>query len=431
MTTPTNGVVTVTPNSQANGSRLHDPYPYLGTGPIPVEVFTSEDRFEQEREHVFKKVWLNVGRVEQIPNPGDYFVKDLAMCQTSILVVRGKDGQVHAFHNMCSHRGNKIAWDQQGTCQMFTCKFHGWSYAVDGSLKFVPDEESFFDLQKDKLGMTPVACDVWQGFIFINVDPHPQESLRDYLGGLGRGLDGYPFDDISATCRSWTTEVNANWKVVKDAFQEAYHTSSLHYRSTPDAMSGPDNPYAHYLDVRLHGRHGSASLWGNKDIQPAPVAALAFRHGKFVIRADYEENAQLAGANPLGHKEWMLDLNVIFPGFLVDVSGSSYFTYNFWPISVDRTIWQSAQYFPKAQTAGQRFMQEYGHVLFRDIILEDGRTLEETQSMLSSGAKTEFPLQDQEIFVRHSHHVVEQMINGQPVDAPAPLNGHADARAAK
>ena len=142
MTTPTNDSVTVTPNGQANGSRLHDPYPHLGTGPIPVEVFTSEERFEQEREHVFKKVWLNVGRVEQIPNPGDYFVKDLAMCQTSILVVRGKDGQVHAFHNMCSHRGNKIAWDQQGTCQMFTCKFHGWSYALDGSLKFVPDEEN-------------------------------------------------------------------------------------------------------------------------------------------------------------------------------------------------------------------------------------------------------------------------------------------------
>ena len=139
----------------------------------------------------------------------------------------------------------------------------------------------------------------------------------------------------------------------------------------------------------------------------------------------------MAGANPLGHKEWMRDLNVIFPCFFINVSESTYLTHNFWPISVDRTIWQSAQYFPKAQTAGQRFMQEYGHVLFRDIILEDGRTLEETQSMLSSGAKTEFPLQDQEIFVRHSQHVVEQMINGQPVDAPATLNGHADARAAK
>ena len=430
-TTAINGSVTVAPNGQANGARLHDPYPYLGREPIRAEVFTSEEQFELERERIFKKVWLNVGRIEQIPNPGDYFVKDLAMCQTSIVIVRGKDGTIRAFHNMCSHRGNKIAWDQHGTCQMFTCKFHGWSYALDGTLKFVPDEESFLNLQKDKLGMTPVACDVWQGFIFINVDPHPQESLRDYLGGLGRGLDGYPFDDISATCRSWTTEVKANWKVVKDAFQEAYHLGFLHRRSAPDSFNGPDNPYAHFLDVRLHGRHGSASAFGNKEIQPTPVAALAFRHGTFLIRDDYETNGHLAGTNPLGHKEWMIDLNVIFPCFFVDVSESSYFTHNFWPISVDRTIWQSTQYFPKAQTAGQRFMQEYGHVLFRDIILEDGRTLEETQSMLSSGAKTEFPLQDQEIFIRHSHHVVAQMINGQPVDAPATTNGDAAARVAK
>ena len=419
------------PNDEAKGPRLHDSYPYLGKGPIPVEAFTSGEQFEREREHVFKKIWLNVGRVEQIPNPGDYFVKDLAMCQTSILVVRGKDGHVHAFHNMCSHRGNKIAWEEQGTCELFTCKFHGWSYALDGSLKFVPDEESFFDLQKDKLGMTAVACDVWQGFIFINVDPQPQESLRDYLGGMGRGLDGYPFDAISATCRTWTTEVNANWKLVKDAFQEAYHIGVLHRRSLPDSFTGPDNPYANLLDVRLHGRHGSASASGNKEIQPTPVGALAFRHGTFLIRENYDENARIAGANPLGHKDWMIDLNVIFPSFFVDVSEGSYFTHNFWPVSVDRTIWQSSQYFPKAQTAGQRFMQEYGHVLFRDIILEDGRTLEETHSMLRSGAKTEFPLQDQEIFVRHSHHVIEQMIDRQPVDAHAKTNGHTDARVAK
>jgi phenylpropionate dioxygenase-like ring-hydroxylating dioxygenase large terminal subunit len=403
-------------NGQTNGTKWHDHYPYLGKAPVQAEVFTSEEQFALERERIFKKVWLNVGRVEQLPNPGDYFVKDIAVCQTSILVVRGKDGRVRAFHNMCSHRGNKIAWDQQGTCQLFTCKFHGWTYALDGSLKFVPDEENFFALQKEKLGMTPVACEVWQGFIFINVDPNPQESLRDYLGGLARDLDGYPFEAISATCRSWTTEVKANWKVAKDAFQEGYHIAALHRRSIPDSLTSPDNPYSHFLDVRLHGRHGSASVFGNKDIQPTPVAALAFQHGTFLIRDEYETNRRLAGTNPLGHKEWAADINVIFPCFFVDVLDNSYFTHSFWPVAFDRTIWQSTQYFSKAKTAGQRFMQEYGHVLFRDVILEDGRTLEETQSMLSSGAKTEFPLKDQEIIVRHSHHVVGQMINGQPVE---------------
>ena len=414
--TAPNGSGTLT-NGRANGAKWHDKYPHLDREPLAAAVFTSPEQFELEREHIFKKVWLNVGRVEQLAKPGDYFVKDIAMCQTSILVVRDQKGDIRAFHNMCSHRGNKIAWDARGSCQLFTCKFHGWSYALDGALKFVPDEQNFFGLQKDELGLTPVACEVWQGFIFINVDPQPQETLTEYLGELGSSLDGYPFPEISATSASWTTEVRANWKLVKDAFQEIYHVGFLHRRSIPDSFTSSANPYAHALDFRLHPRHGSASAFGNTDVEPTPVASLAFRHGTFLIRKDFDMNALPAGVNPLRHKDWTLDLNVIFPCFFVDVSEGSYFTHNFWPIAVDRTIWHSTQYFPKAQTVGQRFMQEYGHVLFRDIILEDGRTLEETQRMLDSGAKKEFHLQDEEILVRHSHRVVEQMIAGQPVSA--------------
>lgn len=414
--TAPNGSVTTT-NGRANGAKWHDKYPHLDREPLAAAVFTSPEQFELEREHIFKKVWLNVGRVEQLTKPGDYFVKDIAVCQTSILVVRDQKGDIRAFHNMCSHRGNKIAWDARGSCQLFTCKFHGWSYALDGALKFVPDEQNFFGLQKDELGLTPVACEVWQGFIFINVDPQPQETLTEYLGELGGSLDGYPFTEISATSASWTTEVRANWKLVKDAFQEIYHVGFLHRRSIPDSFTSPANPYAHALDFRLHPRHGSASAFGNTDVEPSPVASLAFRHGTFLIRKDFDMNALPAGVNPLRHKDWTLDLNVIFPCFFVDVSEGSYFTHNFWPIAVDRTIWHSTQYFPRARTVGQRFMQEYGHVLFRDIILEDGRTLEETQRMLDSGAKKEFHLQDEEILVRHSHRVVEQMIAGQPVSA--------------
>ena len=426
-TTP-NGSVTTT-NGGTNGAKWHDKYPHLDREPLAAAVFTSPEQFELEREHIFKKVWLNVGRVEQLAKPGDYFVKDIAMCQTSVLVVRDQQGDIRAFHNMCSHRGNKIAWDARGSCQMFTCKFHGWSYALDGALKFVPDEQNFFGLQKAELGLTPVACEVWQGFIFINVDPQPQETLAEYLGELGSSLDGYPFGEISATSASWTTEVRANWKLVKDAFQEIYHVGFLHRRSIPDSFTSPANPYAHVLDFRLHPRHGSASVFGNTDVEPSPVASLAFRHGTFLIRKDFDMNALPSGVNPLRHTDWTLDLNVIFPCFFVDVSEGSYFTHNFWPIAVDRTIWHSTQYFPKAQTVGQRFMQEYGHVLFRDIILEDGRTLEETQRMLDSGAKKEFYLQDEEILVRHSHRVVEQMIAGQSVSAVSAGTGKEAAHA--
>jgi len=413
--------------TQGHSTRWHDKYPQLGTDPVPAAVFTSAEQFEREREQIFRKVWLNVGRVEQIPHPGDYVVKDLAVCNTSVLVVRGKDGTVKAFHNMCSHRGNKIAWDSGGTCRLFTCKFHGWSYALDGRLTFVPDEEGFFDLPKESLGLTPVAVDVWEGFIFINVDPTPQETLRDYLGELGAGLAGYPFSELSVTSTSWTTEVKANWKVIKDAFQEVYHVAFLHRRSIPDSFTSKTNPYAHCLDVRLYPRHGSMSLYGNADLAPTPVAALAFRHGAFVIRKDFSAARLTPAVNPTCSKDWALDLHVIFPAFFVDVSEGSYFTHQFLPLAVDRTLWTSTQYFPKAKTAAQRFSQEYGNVIFRDVILEDGRTFEETQSVLSSGAKKAFYLHDEEILVRHSHRVIEQMINGKPDHARSHTNGKEEA----
>ena len=424
--TTTNGAATN--GNGSSGYKWHNKYPHLGTGMVPADVFTSEEHFELERERIFKKVWLNVGRVEEIPNAGDYLVKDLAVCNTSVIIVRGKDGAVNAFHNMCSHRGNKIAWDNGGTCHNFTCKFHGWSYGLDGKLKFVPDEESFFELKKDTLGMTPLAVDVWEGFIFVNVDPNPQETLQEYLGDLGGGLTGYPFGELSGTSTSWTSEVNANWKVIKDAFQEVYHVAFLHKRSIPDSFTGPTNPFAHALDVRLYPRHGSMSLYGNAELKPTPVAEIAFSKGDFLLRKDFSESRLPPSVNPTRDPEWTLDLNVFFPAFFVDVSEGSYFTHQFMPLAVDKTIWTSTQYFPKAKTAGQRFSQEYGNVIFRDIIMEDGRTFEETQTVLSSGAKTEFPLHDEEILVRHGHHVVDQMINGQPVETPvAVVNGEAEA----
>jgi phenylpropionate dioxygenase-like ring-hydroxylating dioxygenase large terminal subunit len=153
------------------------------------------------------------------------------------------------------------------------------------------------------------------------------------------------------------------------------------------------------------------------------VAKLAAQYGEIVIRSDFSMDGLPAGVNPLRSEAWSLDLNVIFPAFFVDVSQGSYFTHQFMPIGVDKTLWTSTQYYTKATTPGRRFSQEYGNVIFRDIIMEDGRTFEETQSMLSSGAKKEFYLHDEEILIRHSHHVIDQMLKGQPVDRAFAANG--------
>src|SRR5436190_5033901 len=213
-------------------------YPDLGTEPMSYEDSISPQFYELEREAIFKRVWLNVGRVEQLSRSGSYFTKELAVAGTSIVVVRGKDGELRAFHNICRHRGNKLVWtdfpreETSGSCRQVVCKYHGWKYELDGACSFVQQEEEFFDLDKADYGLVPMHCEVWAGFIFVNLEPEPRQSLRDFLGPMITGIEDYPFGEMTERF-AYRANVGANWKLFLDAFQEFYHAPVLHARQSP------------------------------------------------------------------------------------------------------------------------------------------------------------------------------------------------------
>ena len=127
-------------------------YPWLGEDPVPTDACISEDIYKQEVEKVFKKVWLHVGRTEELPEPGCYKLKRLDFASTTVLLIRSKDNQIRAFHNTCSHRGNTVVvpegeWDNFGLKSTFSCRFHGWTYNDRGELIGAADEK----------GMPPVS----------------------------------------------------------------------------------------------------------------------------------------------------------------------------------------------------------------------------------------------------------------------------------
>ncbi|MGH7879806.1 MAG: SRPBCC family protein, partial [Candidatus Binataceae bacterium] len=275
----------------------------------------------------------------------------------------------------------------------------------------ISDEANFFNLNKEALGMTPIAVDTWEGFVFINVDPHPTESLAEYLGEWGTGFDGYPFDELSATLYSYQIEIKANWKVVKDAFQEVWHITTLHHKSIPNVFADAANKYGHALDFTLYARHGRISMPGNFERKPTAVEAFALRHGlgATVIKRSGRPTAK--GVNPTRDPSWSIDGNAIFPNCLLYAAERTYLTHTFWPLAEDRTLWEARFYYPKAKTLAQRFSQEYAKVMIRDVNMEDGSTLERTQLMLASGAKREIQLQDEELLIRHHHKVAESYLN--------------------
>ena len=261
--------------------------------------------------------------------------------------------------------------------------------------------------------MTPVSVDTWEGFIFINVNPDPSQTLQEYLGEeLRTSITGYPFEEISTNCFSWHTDVNANWKVAKDAFQEVYHISTLHRRIIGDVYASQSNPYANALDFTLFPPHGRVSLSANPDRQPTDVESLVQGFGSTVLQQNNSALDPLPkGVNPTRYPHWSFDGLALFPNCLIYVSKGTYLTHIFWPMAENRTRWEIRTYSPQAKTLAGRFCQEYGKVSFRDTLLEDASTLERTQTMLGSGAKKEIVLQDEELLIRQHYKVTEDFLN--------------------
>ncbi|MGH7906689.1 MAG: aromatic ring-hydroxylating oxygenase subunit alpha, partial [Candidatus Binataceae bacterium] len=176
--------------------------PDIGAEPVATEPCTSPEFFALEQERVFRRVWLNVGREEEIPQPGDYVVRELPVANTSVLLVRGKDSRIRAFHNVCTHRGNRLVGGKEGSCKkLFVCRFHNWAFDVNGELKWVSDEANFYDIDRSKLGLRTITADTWNGFVFINLDPDCAETLPRYLAGLVDQIGGYSFENQRLMCR--------------------------------------------------------------------------------------------------------------------------------------------------------------------------------------------------------------------------------------
>jgi len=144
-------------------------WPELGTAPVNYEDSIDPEHFKLEQQAIFRKTWLKVGRVEQLPKKGSYFTREMpaAGAGTSVIIVKDKEDVVRSFYNLCRHRGNKLVWSDypgeevSGVCRQFTCKYHAWRYGLNGDLTFVQQEGEFFDLDKGDYGLVSVRCEIW------------------------------------------------------------------------------------------------------------------------------------------------------------------------------------------------------------------------------------------------------------------------------
>lgn len=395
-------------NSPERQLRWAAKYPELGTEPIPVEPCISPDFFEREKEQVFMKTWLKVGRVEEIPNAGDYKVKKIHFAKTSVILIHGKDGVIRGFHNTCTHRGNKVIVESgeetfgRNKAAVVTCRFHGWVYDAQGKLIQVPEENRFPPcLHKESGGLTPVHTDVWEGFIFINLAKQPDVSLSEYLGEIGKHLGAYPYSSMPQ-CFSYHTTLDCNWKIALDAFSEAYHVSTIHAGSFPNVFSSG------LADVELFGDHRTTGICLTLNASPTPVSKISNELSGASLVSQRGSSMLPHGVNPGRRDDFAFELSVVFPNILIHISEGIWFTHQFWPIAHNKTLWEGKYYVKAPESNSQRWAIEYAQVLQRNAWLEDTATMEDTHAALESGAKSHMFLQDEEILLRHGYSVLEQ-----------------------
>jgi nitrite reductase/ring-hydroxylating ferredoxin subunit len=198
---------------------------------IGTEAYLSPDYARAERDRLWRKSWLQAGRLEDLPNEGDFISFDIH--DDSILIVREDADTIRAFHNVCVHRGRRLVdtpagkRNARGNARNFTCGFHGWTYGLNGQCKHIPHQEDWQGaLTPERTSLGNVKCETWGGWVWINMDPD-SISLTEWLGVIPEMLDPYQLHNMRPRWRKWII-FDCNWKVAMEAFNETYHVATTH-----------------------------------------------------------------------------------------------------------------------------------------------------------------------------------------------------------
>jgi hypothetical protein len=253
-----------------------------------------------------------------------------------------------------------------------------------------------------------VGCDVWSGFIFINFDPQPRQTLREFLGPMITALDDYPFGKLTERY-DWVAHNNSNWKIFADAFQEYYHVPSLHSQQVPSEVrdAGAAFTCGHF---QLDGPHRLVSTAGRRRwlLPPEYMYPIerATQSGLVGPWRTPDIGELPAGLNPGGIEPWGISNFQIFPNIEILIYGGWYLLYRYWPTSHNTHRFEAFTYFHPARTVRERIEHEVASVVLKEFALQDAGMLGGTQAALEYGIVDDFPLNDQEILVRHLHKVV-------------------------
>ena len=320
----------------------------------PVEHYTRQDRFDLERQNIFRQLPLAVAHVSEVPNPGDFVRRDVAGLPA--LITRDKSGRVNAFLNACRHRGTRLVDDDRGCKHRFTCPYHAWTYANTGDLLAAPHfDQGFTGLEKAALSLTRLPCQERFGLIWVSAETSAPLDLDVFFGDLAAELDALNMDEMFVAHQD-VPEHAANWKILVEGGIEAYHFKTAH-RTT----IGP-----HFEDnlstYRMFGSHMRSILMRTTMAKLAPETRETWR---------LRDHAQV--------------LYTLFPGTSLLVQSDHISWIQSEPIAPGQTRLRVSTLAPKSETDTIEHWRR-NHQITRATLDEDFVIGESMQSTLLSGA---------------------------------------------
>lgn len=265
-------------NTEIFANKLLELDPAVRGDRITGERYYTREWMKAEWEKVWTRVWHIGGCAADLEETGDFLVHNIGA--ESVVMLKQKDGSIRAFYNACAHRGYRLAWTEIGGAEALTCAYHGWKWAPDGTLLEVQDPEDFpLGNPCGRTKLVEVACEVWMGFVWINMDRNAP-SVRAWLGPIADQIDSWQPERMTRILYL-TAEVDCNWKIIRDNFNESYHIPTVHpeikniidddYRETLFEMYPNTHNHMVMKGVRPSGRYPTQDI-----VEPPLADALTY-----------------------------------------------------------------------------------------------------------------------------------------------------------
>ncbi|MDB9962202.1 aromatic ring-hydroxylating dioxygenase subunit alpha [Planktomarina temperata] len=363
---------------------------------LPGWAYFSQELFELECETLFKTHWQFVCHVNEAAEIGAYVTFDVA--GERALVIRGHDGILRGFHNLCRHRGSRIVPDARGVCnKAMVCPYHGWAYNLDGGLRGIANRDTFPPMQAEKWGLKPLEMEIWNGLVFIRFQAGPQPAVAEILARFDDEIAPYDLANMVPTDSNSMDDLLAvNWKSVRDVDNEGYHVRQAH-------------PGLH----QLYGNGYFDEPYANGTSRSVGTFNEAYGH-RWSVRK-YREILPEAENLPLHQRRQWIYFGM-FPNFVLGLYPDSVIYYQEVPQSATQTVQRGMCYRRREESREMKAARYLSGRIDRDTAEEDQMLMVWSCEATKSSAYDGVIFSDLEYGVKTYHDHLRRLlpVMGQP-----------------